>query len=52
MGPSVVLNTKKESFFIWKNLKIQRPPHHKKSLGERERWRGVRERKNEVKFLS
>lgn len=32
MGPSVVLNTKEESFFIWKNLKIQRPPppHHKK----------------------
>lgn len=30
MGPSVVLNTKKESFFIWKNLKIQRPPITKK----------------------
>lgn len=30
MGPSVVLNTKEESFFIWKNLKIQRPPNHKK----------------------
>lgn len=30
MGPSVVLNTKEESFFIWKNLKIQRPPITKK----------------------
>lgn len=32
MGPSVVLNTKEESFFIWKNLKIQRPPPITKKL--------------------
>lgn len=35
MGPSVVLITKEESFFIWKNLKIQRPPPHHKKVEEK-----------------
>lgn len=35
MGPSVVLNTKEESFFIWKNLKIQRPPTIPKKVEEK-----------------